>query len=94
MVRAKIVDGFLIGLPSFHTKALVEGQIGFVGHAIGGGGVDDGFVEVENGVFGVEKVGGDFLQIGVEANTKEATLATNVGNELLTVHDLDIRGLD
>ena len=86
MVRANVVDGFLIGLPTFHAEALVESKVGLVGHTVGGGGVDDGFVESKNGIFVLEQVSGDFLQVGVETDTEETAFATNVGNELLTVH--------
>jgi hypothetical protein len=37
--------------PSFYAHAFIKGQIGFIGDAIRGGSVNDGFVESEDRIF-------------------------------------------
>ena len=49
MVLANVRDCLLEGLPSLAAEALVESEVGLIGHAIGGGGVDNGLVEIDDG---------------------------------------------
>ena len=53
------------------SVALVEGEVGLVGHAVVGRGVDDGLVEGEDGIFLVQEMSGNLLGVGVEAYAEE-----------------------
>ena len=61
---------------AFDAGGFVEGQVGFVGHGVGQGGVDDGLVEKEDAVFFVLKVLGHFADVGVESDAEEGLFAT------------------
>ena len=74
IILADIPDSAVKCLPARpHSETLVEGCVGFIGHAVRCGGVDDGFVEGKNRILFVEKVLRDFLDISVKAYTEKRT---------------------
>ena len=54
-----------------NAMCLIEGEVWLVGYAIRCGGIDDGLVELKNGIVQVEQTNGYLLGIGVEANAKK-----------------------
>ena len=67
-VGLEVVYGFLESDHPLYSESLVEGQVGFVCHAIGCRGVDDGLVESEYRIFVVQQMLRYFFQIGVESH--------------------------
>lgn len=60
-----MVYGLFESLHTFQAIALVKRQVRFVGYAIRGGSVNDGFVESEDGVFFISQVSGYLIDIRV-----------------------------
>ena len=87
IVLLEIVDGLLEGHHALDAEGLIEGEVGFVRHAVGGGGVDDGFVESEDGILLVQQVLWNLLGVGVETHTEKTLLEHNLLYQLLSVHD-------
>ncbi len=81
VVFAYIGHGIRQRLPSFRAVAFVESGIGLVCHAIGGCGIDYGFVEGQDCCRRIcvgTKRSGHACGIGVEAYAQEAAFAENV----------------
>ncbi len=74
MVRPQVVHRFLQDAQALGAHALVEGQIGFEGHAIRGRCIDDGLVKVQ-----YAHPGGQFRGIGVQAHAQHRVLAPDAG---------------
>ena len=90
MAFANVFDGFLEGNHAVSAVRLVEGEIGLVGHAVGCRGVDDGFVELHDGVVQVEQVRRNFLGVGVEPYAKKRFLGENLLNQLFSGHFISV----
>ena len=73
---------------TFHAESLVEGKVGLVCHAVCGGGIYDGLVEREDGVFLVQEVGRYFLQVGVKAYAEETALCLDITDKFLSGHSI------
>ena len=86
ILLVEIVDGALVGLPSFDAVSLVEGQVGLVSHTVGCRGVDDGSVETEQRVVLAEQVLRNLADVGVETDAEKCAFLENLLNELLTGH--------
>ena len=88
ILLANVTDSLLEGNPSFHAKALVESEIGFVGDAIGFGGIDDGLVELEDSILCRQRLQmlGNLLDVGVETYAKEGLLQLDLFEKLGTCH--------
>lgn len=90
IVCLDVLHRLLKRLPAFDAEAFVESEVGLVGHAVGGGGVDDGFVEREDGFCRrctvVNDVLRHLLQVGIESDAEERTFAGDVVDNLLFVH--------
>ena len=71
MLLTDVLHGFLEGLHAMNAMCLIEGEVWLVGYAIRCGGIDDGLVELKNGIVQVEQTNGYLLGIGVEANAKK-----------------------
>lgn len=86
IVFLDVTDGFLKGFPPFEAEALIEGEVGFVGHTQVGRGVDDGFVEGEDGVFFLQEMLRYLLDVGIETYAEKRFLAADILKKLLFVH--------
>ena len=61
IVLLQVLHRLLERHEAFHASRLIEGEIRLEGYAIGRGGVDDGAIEREDGVFLAEQVPGYLL---------------------------------
>ena len=68
----------LEGHHATHAHALVESQVGLVGHTIGSGSVDNGLVELEDGVVLLAQVLREFAHIGIQSYTKKRLFIENL----------------
>ena len=66
----KIFYGALERRQPLGAHALVKGEVGLVSYAVFGGSVNDGFVEVEDGVVVTQQMLGYLLDVCVEADAK------------------------
>ena len=79
IVLSDVLTSLLEGTEAVGAERFVEGQVGFVGHGVGGGGIDYGFVELEQALgtfFG--EVFWHFGLVGVEANAEERATREDV----------------
>ena len=86
IVLVEIRDSLLERNPALHTHALIEGEVGLVGHAVGCCGVDDSLVEGKDGVFLLQQVLRNLLDVGVETHTQEGLLRENLVNQFFACH--------
>ena len=84
----KIFYGALERRQPFGAHALVKGEVWLVSYAVFGGSVNDGFVEVEDGVVVTQQMLGYLLDVCVEADAEECLFREDVFDELLSCHDL------
>ena len=92
----QIVDGCLKSQQTIHSISLVESEVGLVGHAIGGCGIDDESVELAEGtehivlaVLGlclVDDALWNFVDICIETYAEKTLLLANLFYQLLSVH--------
>ena len=71
VVGLEVGDGLFVCLVALEAVALVEGEVGLVGHAVVGRSVNDGLIEGEDGILLCQEVSGDLLGVGVEAYAEE-----------------------
>ncbi len=93
VVLLDVPDGFVKSFPTFQTIAFVEGQVGLIGHAIRGCGIDDSAVEGEDGILLLQEMGRDFFKVGVQPDAQERLLPADVADKLFSVHDVTYVGL-
>ena len=84
----QVVDGGLEGEDAIHTVSLVECQVGLVGHAVGGCGIDDEGVKLAEGaediVFAVlslclvDDTLGYLVQVCIETYAEKRLLLANL----------------
>ena len=86
IVLVEVRDGLLKRNPALHAHALVESKVGLVCHAIGCCGVDNRLVEGEDGVFLLQQVLRNLLDVGVETYTQEGLLRENLVDEFFACH--------
>ena len=90
IVGLEILDSLLKSHPSLHAKALVESEVGFIGHAERRSRVNDGLVELKDRVLRRQEVLRDLLYVSVETYTEESLTLLDDINKLLPVHDYDV----
>lgn len=71
IIGAYMVDGHLQLTQTVGAEALKESEVRFIGHAIGGGGVDNSPAELKQGILLFEQMGGNFLNVGVKADAEK-----------------------
>jgi hypothetical protein len=69
--RMEVADSELELTEAFDAHGLVEGEVGLVGYGVVDGGIDDGFVELEDAVGLGGEVTGHLVEVGIEADTEE-----------------------
>jgi hypothetical protein len=84
--RVEVADGELELTEAFDAHGLVEGEVGFVCYGVVDGGIDDGFVELEDAVGLGGEVTGHLVEVGIEADTEEGTALTDEVNQFGTGH--------
>ena len=86
VVLVEVLDGLLKRNPSLHAHALIESEVGFVSHTIGCGGINNCLVEGKDGVFLLQQMLWNLLDVGVETHTEEGLLGENLIDKFLTCH--------
>ena len=86
VVLVEVLDGLLKRNPSLHAHALIESEVGLVCHTIGCGGINNCLVEGKDGVFLLQQMLWNLLDVGVETHTEEGLLGENLIDKFLTCH--------
>ena len=86
MMLTQIGDGLLEGYPAPHAHAFIEGKVGLVGHTVGCGGIDNGLVETEDGVFLLQQAGRELADVGIQPHAKETLFPAYVLKNLFFCH--------
>src|SRR5690606_17483223 len=82
VVAIKVVHGPFKRPPSLGSMGLVECKIGLIGHTMGLGGLNDGPVELENGVRPLQYMSGNLGKVGIQSDTEKGLLFTDLQDEL------------
>ena len=90
VIFLQVVDGLLESHQSLHAESLVESEVGLVSHAVRCGGVDDGLVEGEDGVWTVEQVLWHLFEVGIETYAEKRALGLNLFYQLLSIHVISL----
>ena len=86
VLSLNILDGLLKGDYALDAKGFIESQIGLIGHAVGGRGIDDGLVEGEYRVFLRQQMLRYLFEVGVQTHTEECFLLKYLVCQFLLVH--------
>ena len=86
IIFVEIIDCLLKGNHTLYAECLIKCQIGFVGNAIWGGGVNNILIECIYGIIVVKKMLGNLLKVGVETNAEKALLGLNLLNKFYSVN--------
>ena len=89
VVLPQIGNGLLKGYPALDTHALIECKVGFIGYAVRCCSIDNGLVEGKHGIFFLQQVGGNLLEIRIKAHTEETSFPLDTGYEFFSGHNSD-----
>ena len=93
VVLLQVVTGLDECLHAFETVCLIEGKVGLVGYAIGGCGIDNSLIKLEDGVVHVKHTFGHLLRVAVQTHAEKTLLLADLTDEFLSCHYYDLYGL-
>ena len=85
-----VVDGLDEGVESAQSIALIECDIRLVSNAVGRCSVDDGLIEIKDGVLVIFNTCWHLVDVGVETYAEKSLLCENFLDKFLSVHGLYI----
>ena len=82
----QILDGLFKGHHAFQSMAFIESEVGLIGHAIRGCGINDRLVEGEDRISLVFQMFRNLADVCVETDAKKGFLREDLVDKLLSVH--------